>query len=153
VKASLIILCAAALVFAVVAAAPASSARTTHQVRVTVTPVRPYQLGDEQTGSLSAPIGASPLATGCQRVPATGYLTTGSATNSVAEYANHWEWSNGSSSQSFNWWVKKTDGTTVASGSSAGPGGATNPPANNYYWRVENLGGAPQAWNVCYDVI
>jgi hypothetical protein len=102
---------------------------------------------------VSAPTGDSVLATGCQRVPPSGYLTTGSFYNSVAEYANHWDWSNGSSSQGYNWWVKKPDGTTVASGSSSGPGGAANPAANNYYWRVENRGGTPQAWNVCYDVL
>jgi hypothetical protein len=94
-----------------------------------------------------------PTASGCQRVPGSGYLGTNAYANTVAEYANHWDWSGGSSGQAFNWWLKKTDGTTVRSGSSAGSGGSVDLAANIYYWRVQNKGVTPQAWNVCYDVL
>ncbi len=144
-----LLLAGAAAVAALTGAAPAAP-----RVVVTVVPVRPYQPGDLLRFDSAPPPGTDgTLATGCQRVPASGYLTTNSVASTTAEYANHWEWSNGSAGQAFAWWIKKTDGTTVISGSSAGAGGSANPAANDYVWRVENRGGTPQAWNVCYDVL
>lgn len=125
---------------------------TERQVVVTVTPVRPYQVGDPIWTS-SAPATVIQFATGCQRVPATGYIGSGATGQTTAQYANRWDWSAASSNQSFSWWIKKTDGTTQASGSSSGGGGGRTVAANIYYWRVQNQGGSPQAWNVCYDVI
>lgn len=121
------------------------------RIVVTVTPVRPYQAGDLIWTSNAPAMGI--LATGCQRVPSTGYLASNATAQTTAQYANRWDWSSASSNQSFSWWIKKTDGTTQASGSSSGGGDGRTVAANVYYWRVQNQGGSPQAWNVCYDVI
>jgi hypothetical protein len=129
----------------------AASAAGLKRAIVSVTPVRPYAPGDQVWAS-RAPL-AGTLATGCQRVPSTGYLGTNAYAQTTAEYANRWDWSSGSSFQSFAWWIKKTDGTTQASGTSAGAGSGITVAANIYYWRIQNRGGAPQAWNVCFDVI
>jgi hypothetical protein len=135
-------------------AAGASSAPAASRYVMSVTPVRPYQPGDQiVTGSGKSPSGDSITATGCQRVPSSGYLATGSFANTTAEYSNHWDWSNGSSSQPYSWWIKKTDGTTMLSGSPSSAGGTADLAANNYYFRIENRGAVPQAWNVCYDVL
>lgn len=127
-------------------------APTGRQVVVTINPVRPYQAGD-RVWTADAPATTTQFATGCQRVPSTGYLGTNATSQTTAEYANRWDWSSASSNQSFSWWIKKTDGTIQASGSSSGGGGGRTVAANIYYWRVQNQGGSPQAWNVCYDVI
>lgn len=123
-------------------------------VVVTVTPVRPYQPGDlvwSTTPPTAQSVGA--LATGCERVPATGYVSTNVYADSNAHYANFWQWGGASSGQPFNWYVKRTDNTTVASGSSSGGSGQSSVAANVLYWKVQNRGSSPQAWNVCYDVL
>jgi hypothetical protein len=143
----------AILVSGLVVSASALSASSASRVVLTVTPVRPYQPGDAVvTGTSPPPTGYSIQATGCQRVPTSGYLNNGASANTAVEYANHWEWSSGSSSQPYSWWIKKTDGTTVDSGSPASAGGSSDPAANDYYFRIQNRGATPQAWNVCYDV-
>lgn len=134
-----------------IATASVNASPAAQQVVMSVTPVRPYQPGD-QVWAASAPAVAE-FATGCQRVPSTGYLGTNAYAQTTAEYANRWDWSSASSNQSFAWWIKKTDGTIQASGTSSGAGGGRTVAANIYYWRVQNQGGSPQAWNVCYDVI
>lgn len=101
-------------------------------------------------GTAAEPDGT--LASGCQRVPATGYLNTGQAASTTAEYANYWSWSSGSAGGSFDWSIRKNDGTVVASASSVTTGDSRSVPANVYTWRVVNRSASPQAWNVCYDV-
>lgn len=117
-------------------------------------PVRPYQPGDlVWSETPPAQLAASvPDATGCQRVPASGYIGKGVFTQTTFEYANYWSWSDASSYQSFTWYVKKTDGTTQAYATSSGGGGAWNGGANIYQRKVQNHGSTPQAWTVCYDV-
>ncbi len=121
---------------------------------VTVTPVRPYQPGDFvwTTSPPSLPaVGASAMDVGCDRVPATGYNGTNVYADSGAHYANHWNWGAGSSGEAYYWYVKKTDGTTQASGYTNSADSASVP-ANVYRWIVQNKGAYPQAWQVCFDV-
>jgi hypothetical protein len=146
------IVVAIALSLAVVAASSLASADARPSVVVTVLPAKPYQPGD-RVWTTSAPTGTFvPDATGCQRVPGTGYLGTNAYANTASEYANHWDWSAGSAAQLYNWWLKHNDGTTARSGSTTS-GGSVDVGANIYYWRVQNKGATPQAWNVCYDVL
>lgn len=120
--------------------------------KITVTPVRPYRPGDKVWLQAPPPAEVTLLATGCQRVPATGYIGTNVYADSTAQYANYWEWSSASSSQPFYWYIKRTDNTNADSGYSTGGGGSRLLAANVYYWKVQNKGSSPQAWNVCYDV-
>lgn len=114
-------------------------------------PVAPYQPGD-QVWFGEAPIAqSSPLGSGCQRVPATGYLATGATARTTGEYANYWSWSAASAGEPFDWWVYSSGGTLYKSGSSGGGGGYTTTPANTEYWKVKNLGADPQAWDVCWS--
>lgn len=105
------------------------------------------------TGASSTPPSAIPDASGCQRVPAAGTLAPGQAAATTLEYSNYWSWSNASASDSFDWSIRKGDGTVVASGSSGGAGGSHSLAANNFLFRVVNRGAVGQFWNVCYDVI
>jgi hypothetical protein len=92
-------------------------------------------------------------ATGCQRVPASGSVLPGAAAATTLEYSNRWQWSNASASLSFDWSIRKSDGTSVASGSSGGLGDTRTVTANNYLFRVVNRSSVGQFWNVCYDVV
>jgi hypothetical protein len=122
-------------------------------VRVIFTPVPSYQPGDKVwTSSPQVPPTAQPDANGCQRVPSSGFIGHNVSASTSNEYANFWYWSSGSSSESFSWWIKKTDGTVVAHGASPGGGGSQSVAANIYYWQVQNTGSDPQAWNACYEV-
>lgn len=122
-----------------------------HQlVGIRLMPVRAYQLGDRLVSGNAVTV-VNPNANGCQRIPASGYLTQNSTSSTTAEYSNYWNWSAGSASSPFSWWLKKTDGTTVASDTSSS-GDNRSLGANNYYWEVENKSPTPQAWTVCYDV-
>lgn len=124
-------------------------------VVVTVTSVRPYQPGDRVWLTPPPPPAQSAglFATGCERVPATGYIGTNVYADSNAHYANFWQWGGASSGQPFYWYVKRTDNTTVDNGSSSGGSGQSSVAANVLYWKVQNKGSSPQAWNVCYDVL
>jgi hypothetical protein len=104
------------------------------------------------TGVGSSQPGLVPDATGCQRVPAAGTLAPGAPAATTLEYSNYWQWSNASASESFDWSIRKGDGTVVASGSSGGTGGSRSLAANNYLFRIVNRGSVGQFWNVCYDV-
>lgn len=132
-------------------AATASSRSSTSALVMTVTPVRPYRPGDKIWLTTPAPPAVVALSDGCQRVPATGYIGTNVYANSTAQYANYWSWSEASSAQAFYWYIKKTDNTTVAFDFSSGGGGSRSVAANVYYWKVQNQGATPQAWNVCYS--
>lgn len=127
---------------------------TSHQlIKATVSPVRPYRAGDKiwwTTPPAASGVGA--LANGCQRVPATGYIGTNVYAESSAEYANFWEWSDSSSAQPFYWYLKRTNDTNADSGYSSGGGSSRTLAANVYYFKVQNKGSSPQAWNVCYEV-
>jgi hypothetical protein len=133
-------------------AAGRTDAASRVEAAITVTPVRPYRPGDKVW--LQAPPAAEfgALATGCQRLPTTGYIGTNVYANSTAQYANYWEWSNSSSAQPFFWYIKRTDDSNADSGSSTGAGSSRTLGANVYYFKVQNKGSSPQAWNVCYDV-
>lgn len=114
-------------------------------------PVAPYHPGDQVWYDEAPTVVLSPLGSGCQRVPASGYLATGATARTTGEYANYWSWSAASAGEPFNWWVYSTGGALYASGSSGGGGGYTNTPANVEYWKVKNLGAEPQAWDVCWS--
>lgn len=89
-------------------------------------PVRPYRVGDK-VWLTTPPSVQLPLATGCQRVPATGYIGQGVFSQTTFEYTNYWSWSDSSSGQSFTWYIKKTDGSTQAYASSfGGPNGCAS---------------------------
>lgn len=113
--------------------------------------VAPYQPGDQVWYGEAPPVQLSPLGSGCQRVPSTGYLATGATARTTGEYANYWSWSAASAGEPFDWWVYTTGGTLYASGYSGGGGGYTTTPANVEYWKVKNLGTDPQAWDVCWS--
>lgn len=139
--------------FAAIVAASASAASSSHTATVTVTPVRPYHPGDKVWTSTppTSAMTATPDASGCQRVPGSGYISHDVYAQTTAEYSSSWNWSASSSNESFSWYIKKTDGTIQAHGSSPGGGGSQSVAANNYYWQVQNTGADPQAWNVCYS--
>jgi hypothetical protein len=120
---------------------------------VTVSPVRPYRPGDDVW--LTTPptaSGVGTLANGCERVPLTGYIGFNVYADSSAQYANYWAWSDSSSAQPFYWYLKRTNNTNADYGYSTGAGGSRTLAANIYYFKVQNKGSAPQAWNVCYEV-
>lgn len=114
-------------------------------------PVAPYHPGDQVWYGEAPTVVLSPLGSGCQRVPSTGYLSTGSTARTTAEYSNYWSWSAASAGEPFDWWIYSTGGTLYASNYSGGGSGYTTTPANTEYWKVKNLGGAPQAWDVCWS--
>lgn len=119
---------------------------------VTITPVRAYQVGDKVwTTNASVPAPTLPDASGCQRVPSSGYIGTNVYASSTDEYATNWNWSASSSNEPFYWYIKHTDGSNQAYGYSSGGGGSDTVPGNVYYWEVQNKGSDPQAWNVCYS--
>jgi hypothetical protein len=121
---------------------------------VTVEPVRPYRSGDLVWMS-SPPVAqlVTPLSSGCQRVPATGYIGTNVYADSTSEYSNYWSWGSASSGQPFYWYVKRSDESNASNGYSTGGGGSSSIAANVYHWKVQNKGSTPQAWNVCWDVL
>lgn len=118
----------------------------------TVVPVRPYHLGDKVWLTTPPVPELAVLAEDCQRVPATGYVGTNVYASSSAAYANYWRWSDSSSAQPFYWYIKRTDNSNADSGYSTGGGSSTTLAANVYYFKVQNKGASPQAWNVCYEV-
>lgn len=121
---------------------------------LTVEPVRPYRGGDLVWMS-SPPVTqlVTPLSSGCQRVPATGYIGTNVYADSTSEYSNYWSWGSSSSGQPFYWYVKRSDESNAGNGYSTGGGGSSSVAANVYHWKVQNKGSTPQAWNVCWDVL
>ena len=134
-------------------AGPASPGLGDGRPSVTVTPVQAWQPGD-LVWSAEPPAGggpAAPASRGCERVPATGYIGSDVYARTAGHYSNSWQWSAGSASQPFHWWVFTTGGTLKATGASGGEGGSTTISANNHYWKVRNDGSAPQAWNVCWS--
>lgn len=137
------------------AAVPAPGAETVTPsgvAAVTITSVRPYQLGDKVwTTNASVPAPTIPNASGCQRVPSSGYISTNVYASTTDEYATSWNWSASSSNEPFYWYIKHTDGSNQAYGYSSGGGGSDSVPGNVYYWEVQNKGADPQAWNVCYS--
>ena len=144
---------ALAALLATAAGGQADLAGSEQIATTTVTPVRPYRAGDK-VWLTAPPIGSGigTLANGCQRVPGTGYIGTNVYADSSAEYANFWRWSDSSSTQPFFWYLKRTDNSNADSGYSTGGGGSRTLAANVYYFKVQNKGSSPQAWNVCYEV-
>jgi hypothetical protein len=123
-----LIMCAAMALGAVVVATASAAPQSSSTARASIPPPPPpYQPGDRVWYGEAPPVVLSPLGTGCQRVPATGYLAPGASDRTTGEYSNHWSWSAGSAGQAFSWWVYTTGGTLEASGSSSG-GGSTNVP-------------------------
>jgi hypothetical protein len=119
---------------------------------VTVTPVRPWHPGDQVWTTSPPPSGLSVTATGCQRVPSSGYIGHLAYAQTSVEYSNYWDWSVASSAESFSWYVKTSGGTIVSHGTSSGGAGSASVGANILYWQVQNTGVDPQAWTVCFDV-
>jgi hypothetical protein len=118
---------------------------------VTVSPERPYQPGDVVWHTAPPTVDSfGPEAT-CERVPATGYIGQGVFASSGSHFSSSWSWSGGSSSQAFTWYVKLPNEATADWGSSGGSGGSTTLSANTYHWKVQNNGGTPQAWTVCFS--
>jgi len=135
------------------AAGRADGAMSRQLVKATVSPVRPYRPGDKVwLTTPPAASGVGTLANGCERVPLTGYIGTNVYADSSAQYANYWQWSDSSSAQPFYWYLKRTNNTNAVSGYSTGGGGSRTLAANVYYFKVQNKGSSPQAWNVCYEV-
>jgi hypothetical protein len=153
--AAAIIVILAALAAAALNSDPAKAAPS-HQPRTWIEPVRPYQPGDlvwTTSPPLAEIVPTALLSSGCQRVPATGYIGTGVYASSSSQYSNYWSWGAASSGQPFNWYVKRGDESNADSGYSGGGGGSSSLAANVYHWKVQNQGGTPQAWNVCWDVL
>jgi hypothetical protein len=113
----------------------------------------PYQPGDKVwTSPVPLALGPDDLeSTGCQRVPPTGYLGSGVYAESSRQYSTHWSWSNASAYQPFSWYVITSGGTIKAHGTSGGFGDSRTVTANIHYWKVQNNGSTPQAWNVCWN--
>lgn len=129
-------------------AAPSDPVQTT----VTVKPVRPYQPGDKVWYSAPpVPSNREGIESTCERVPATGYIGQGVFASSGSYYSTSWSWSSGSSGQAFTWYVKLPSEATADWGASGGGGGNTSLSANTYHWKVQNNGGTPQAWTVCFS--
>lgn len=151
---------AVAAILSVLAAGVASSdvarAADSRVAHVRVEPVRPYQPGD-LVWTMSPPVTQieteSLLSSGCQRVPASGYVGTGVYASSSSQYSNYWSWGAASSGQPFAWFVKRSDESNADSGASGGGGGSSSLASNVYHWKVQNQGSSPQAWNVCWDVL
>jgi len=120
-------------------------------------PPRPWQPGDKvwtteppvtpQTFTAAlTPLFAFP----CERVPATGYISRNVYARTANNYnSNYWTWSAGSSSQAFHWYIITTGGTIKAHGESGGGSGSQSVSTDLHYWKVQNHGTTPQAWNVC----
>jgi hypothetical protein len=144
---------AAAAVAAVMVATASGAAHTNSATSGASIPPPPpsYQPGDKVWFGEAPSAELSPLGSGCQRVPTTGYLAPGATGRTTGEYSNHWSWSAGSASQAFSWWVYSTGGALYASGSSSGGGGAADVPANVNYWKVKNNGASNQAWTACWS--
>ena len=64
-------------------------------------PVAPYQPGDQVWYGEAPTVILSPLGSGCQRVPSTGYLATGATARTTGEYSNYWSWSAASAAAFF----------------------------------------------------
>lgn len=150
-------LAAVLMALAAVVAAPAAESASAHSIRRTSLaasippPVPPYQPGDQVWTTHPPPVVLAPLGSGCQRVPSTGYISSGVYAQTTSEYSNYWNWSDASAAQPFHWYVFTSGGTLKSNGPSPGTGGATTVPANANYWKVQNQGSVPQAWNVCWS--
>jgi hypothetical protein len=110
-----------------------------------------WQPGDLIWTTEPPPVEFGLLSEGCQRVPATGFIGPGVYARTTAQYSNYWQWSSASGSQPFHWYIFTTADVLKANGYSGGGGGAATVSANNHYWKVQNQGGVPQAWNVCWS--
>lgn len=113
--------------------------------------VEPYRPGDKVWLRSPPPAEVGVLGSGCQRVPASGYIGQYVYAQTTAQYSNYWSWSASSASQPFHWYVFTSGGVLKADGGSSGGGGSVTVPANIHYWKVQNLGSTPQAWNVCWS--
>ena len=116
-----------------------------------VTPVAPYRPGDQVWTSTPPVTDLTDSGTGCQRVPATGYLGHNVYAQASVKYSTYWSWSAASAAESFHWYVFTSGGALSANGGSSGGGGGAAVPANNNYWKVQNQGADPQAWSVCWS--
>lgn len=121
-------------------------------VMVIVTPAAPYHPGDKVwTNSGQVPSSPPPPANGCQRVPSSGYISSGVFASTSYEYSNYWSWSQSSSNQRFHWYIRRlSDDMTLYNGASQGGGGQQQTTATSWRWQVKNEGADPQAWNACY---
>lgn len=91
------------------------------------------------------------LSSGCQRVPATGYISPGVYAETSSQYSTFWDWSAASAADPFHWYIFTSGGTLKAHGASGGGGGSRSVSANVHYWKVQNQGSVPQAWSVCWN--
>lgn len=143
------------LVAAVIGPATASASARSSSARGSAAllppPVAPYRPGDQIWITEPPVVVLAPLGSGCQRLPSTGYIGSGVYAQTSSEYSNYWNWSDASAVQPFHWYVFTSGGSLKANGPSPGTGGATMVPANSNYWKVQNQGSVPQAWNVCWS--
>lgn len=114
-------------------------------------PVRSFRAGDIVWMSTPPTVVLAPMGTGCQRVPATGYIGPNVYAQTTGQYSSYWSWSASSSVEPFHWYVFTSGGALKANGASGGGGGSTLVPANINYWKTQNQGRTPQAWNVCWS--
>lgn len=120
---------------------------------IQVAPVRPYRPGDKVwTTSDEVPVSQGPDANGCQRVPASGYISPYVYASTSYEYSNYWYWSGSYSNEPFHWYIRRlSDDAALYDGQSSGGGGSQYTTSNNWRWQVQNLGSSPQAWTACYE--
>ena len=84
---------AVALAVAGSVAAQSGSAPQSTSLGVRIEPVRPYHPGDLvwwTTPPVAEPDASSLLSSGCQRVPASGYIGSGVYAESSSNYSNYW---------------------------------------------------------------
>jgi hypothetical protein len=139
------VLCA----FPLVSAATAAASGAGHPL-----PVAPWRPGDKVWTSSPPPqseLAIVPLTSGCERVPATGYIGSGVYSQTAAHASSFWDWTGSSSNQPFHWYIFSAGGSILIDAHSWGVGGSTGVSAGNRFWKVENLGTTPQAWNVCWS--
>jgi len=141
----------AGAVFALLLAAVALMAQAAPGSTGSVTPVRPYTPGDKVWTSAPPVTALTDSGTGCQRVPASGYVGHNVYAQTSVKYSSYWSWSAASAVESFHWYVFNSGGALTANGGSSGGGAGAAVPANNNYWKVQNQGADPQAWNVCWS--
>lgn len=112
---------------------------------------RPWKPGDLVWTTSPPVVELRALGSGCQRVPATGYISPGVYAQTTSQYSTFWEWSAASAADPFHWYIFTGGGTLKAHGASGGGGGSRSVSANVHYWKVQNQGTVPQAWEVCWD--
>lgn len=96
---------------------------------------------------------ASPLAQGCQNVPASGSVGKGVFAWSTYEYATSWAWStNLGGTVNYTWYIQQTTGVNYTHGDVFDNHlYQIGVPGNVYRWGAQNHSTSAQSWHVCYS--